>query len=87
MVDAGIRFDDVAFWWKPYGAERGLWNDPPEAARLIDSWADADAAIADIDHWLTRPDPLTYYEFILGVPSSITSLAGAEIVGLWSLAS
>lgn len=87
LVDSATTFDDLAFWWQRYGTDHGLWNDPPVSARLVDSWADTDLALSDLDDWLANPEHTSYYDFLLGVPGSITSLTGTEIVALWSMAS
>lgn len=87
LVDAGISFDDLSFWWHPYGTERGLWEVPPTAAHITDSWADTEADLLDIDDWLSHEPPGTYHDLLSTVPSSLTSLTNLEMVGLWSLAS
>ncbi|MHB1988271.1 MAG: hypothetical protein ACYCSF_09835 [Acidimicrobiales bacterium] len=87
LIDAGIDFDDLSFWWHPYGTERGLWKIPPTAAHITDSWADTEADLLDIDEWLNGATPGTYHDLLSAVPSSLTSLTNLEMVGLWSLAS
>lgn len=86
-INAGINFDDLAFWWHPYGTDRGLWRDPPNAAHITDGWADTEADLLDIDGWLSSATPGTYHDLLSHVPASLASLTNLEMVGLWSLAS
>lgn len=87
IVDAGIDFDQLAFWWHDYGTERGLWKKAPAAAHITDGWADTEAVLTDIDEWLDRAPPRTYRDLLTELPSTMTSLTNLEMVGLWSLAS
>jgi hypothetical protein len=83
LVDGGLPFDKLGFWWHALGLERGLWATPPAAEDLADGWADADLALEAVR--LTRP--LTYRDLVTTTPSLLGELTGTERVGLWSLAS
>ena len=48
LIQAGIGLDDIAFWWHPYGEDRGLWGRPPAAVDLTDSWADAEEVLEQL---------------------------------------
>lgn len=87
LIDAGISFDDLSFWWHPYGTNRGLWRHPPSAMRLTDSWADTETQLSNIADWLDSGIPSSYYDFLANVPWSFAGLTNLELVGLWSLAS
>ena len=85
--NVGIKFDDLSFWWHPYGTERGLWQVPPAAEHIADGWASMREDLDDIDEWLDSVTAGTYHELLSKMPSLLTSLTNLEMVGLWSLAS
>ncbi len=87
LVNAGVAFDDLTFWWEPYGMSRGLWEQPPAAMNLTDGWADTEAQLSGIIDWLERGVMPTYYKLLSEVPWSFAGLTSLELVGLWSLAS
>ncbi len=87
LVNGGVNFDDLAFWWRPYGTDRGLWIHPPPAAHITDVWADTESSLLDIDEWLKRGAPDSWRGLLSEVPASLTGLTSLEMVGLWSLAS
>lgn len=88
LIDAGVAFDDLSFWWQPYGTSRGLWEQPPPAAmNLTDSWADTETQLSNVADWLGHGVPPSYYDLLSEVPWSFAGLTNLELVGLWSLAS
>jgi len=87
LVDAGISFDALSFWWNAYGTDRGLWATPPAAAEITDGWANTEAGLVDLDDWIARTSGGTYYELLSDVPSVLATLTNMEMVGLWSIAS
>jgi hypothetical protein len=89
LVDSGIRFEHLQFWWHPYGQGHGLWDEPPAAAELTDGWADFEAVLQDIRAWLdgSATSDASYWRLMTEVPRSMTTLTNMELVGLWSLAS
>lgn len=86
IIDAGICFDDLAFWWHDYGSNRGLWQRPPSAAEITDGWADIERHLSEVDEWINRIPKASYHNLFSDIPLAITGLTNLEIVGLWSLA-
>lgn len=87
FLDAGVDLDGLAFWWHSYGAERGLWDAPPDGRDVADTWADAEDALAELEAWGANPDPSTYRELLAACPRALIHLTAMEMVALWSLAS
>jgi hypothetical protein len=89
LMDSGIGFERLGFWWHPYGVGRGLWDVPPMASELTNGWADFQAALEDLRGWLDRgvTSDTSYRNLLADVPQTMTTLTNMELVGLWSLAS
>lgn len=83
LTDAALSFDDISFWWGPYGTDRGLWTTPLNPQDLTDKWADAEAGMAEI----VERSPGSYQDFLKYCGVANAYLPGMEIVGLWGLAS
>lgn len=86
LDDAGIGFTDVEFWWESIGRSRGLWEQTPDPLMLPDRWADVEDALRRIEDWLDVSGG-SYLRLRSDCADSFAVLGGAEIVGLWGLAS
>lgn len=86
LHDAGILFTDVKFWWEDIGRSRGLWDQTPDALDLPDLWADVADALSALEGWLIAPGS-SYMRLRSDCADSLAVLGGAEIIGLWGLAS
>lgn len=86
LGDAGIPFTDIEFWWESIGRSRGLWDSTPDPLHLPDLWADIEDALRVLEGWLGTPSP-SYLRLRSDCASSLAVLGGAEVVGLWGLAS
>lgn len=86
VLDAGLTMADFGFWWKPFGLDRGLWEEVPEVSELADTWADVGAALTDLETWAANTQP-SYSGLLTDCASACTHLAGMEPVALWALAS
>jgi hypothetical protein len=82
LVEAGIGLDDLAFWWHPYGEDRGLWRQAPAAADLTDAWADS----AEVLDQLGAAPPTSYWDLLSTTPEAFAGFTSLETVGLWGLA-
>lgn len=87
LINAGIDLDDLAFWWQPYGMDRGLWSASPPASRITDAWADTQDCLDDMEEWIAQNGTASYHDLLSQMPQSVTNLTNLELVGIWSLAS
>jgi hypothetical protein len=83
--DAGTSRDDLLFWWKPLGEDKGLWslNSAPDDFR--DLWADIEAAAMQVGSWLedqgeAEVDRLTLFR---SLSSELIDLSSCERMLLW----
>ena len=74
LINAGVAFDDLSFWWQPYGTSRGLSERPPSAVNLTDGWADTEAQLSGVTDWVERGVMPSYYELLSEVPWSFAGL-------------
>jgi hypothetical protein len=86
LEDAGIAFEDVAFWWGRVGGSRGLWDEVPEVEALPDLWASVDEALRTVTAWVDGRGE-SHMELRAGCAGPLAVLGDAEIVGIWGLAS
>jgi hypothetical protein len=49
LGQSGFSFNDLDFWWKPLGQNRGLWDTDPSDPQ--DLWMDVGAAISEMEKW------------------------------------
>jgi len=44
-------WEDMRFWWQPFGVTHGLWEPGDEPDAMSDLWADVEQAIEDLLDW------------------------------------
>jgi hypothetical protein len=84
---AGIGTDDLAFWWKRFGTERGLWTSAAAPYAVTDVWADVEGGIAAADSWRAAAGPHEYRNLRTSVGSFIGDITSFEVLSCWGLAS
>lgn len=82
-VPAGDR-GHLAFWWKPIGEARGMWEPGATPPALIDLWSDVEDAVRRLDTW-RRAGGKSKKALFTTAADIAHSLASCERVALWSL--
>lgn len=49
LRDAGLRREQLEFWWKAYGQDLGLWVDAPDVETFSELWLDISDAIDEAE--------------------------------------
>lgn len=84
--DASVKQDDLRFWWRPFGEQRGLWNPHGEPLLLKDLWDDVNTALEDLSDWQAGAGPNPDLARLRRERSQALSvLSGCERIGLWGL--
>lgn len=84
LADAGYTRDDLDFWWRQFGVDRGLWDETAVPDDPRDAWADIRDRLADIDRTLVaNPTGLNGWRQAMGFP--LDHLGAWEIVAVWGL--
>lgn len=81
----GIMRDNLKFWWKTFGENRGLWDNSPDD--FLDLWADIEVAIEDTCEWNenTNESDCSYYKLRNDLSNALSKLVGCELIALWGL--
>jgi hypothetical protein len=79
--------DDLKFWWRPLGEERGLWEPGHEPLQLTDLWADIQSALDDMKSWeeRNRGNNPSYHKWREEQNKNLDTLGGFERVAIWGL--
>lgn len=83
----GFGNRDLEFWWKPFGVERGLWENGNEPMTLMDLWADVEMALKETREWEinnARKTP-SFARWRRDKGHTIPILAECERIALWGL--
>jgi hypothetical protein len=88
MHDASLNAcEDLEFWWRNLGEERGLWqtsNEPEE--NLDELWADIEVALQSVQQWeQSNPNVASYGKWQQDCSQSLFTLGGCELIALWGL--
>jgi hypothetical protein len=51
LRECSLGRDEMEFWWKPLGEERGLWQSGNDPSDFMDLWSDIDDAIVKVLQW------------------------------------
>lgn len=86
-TDTNITRDDLEFWWKPFGEERGLWEPGNPPNPFSDLWADIDDALRNLSQWnIDNPTtPQSFLKWRKDCLQDISTLGEFERVALWGL--
>lgn len=88
LVDAGIPFNEIEFWWSAIAGQRGLWNMPTAGSTPFDNWADISDSLSQVQVWLEDPTAtFSYRDFRGACSASLAVLGRVELAGMWGLAS
>lgn len=87
LREAEIGQDDLEFWWKNIGEERGLWDPQLIPDEMVDLWADIEVSIGNLRDWETRTgaNNTSYAHWRREHSNSISILGECERVALWGL--
>ena len=85
----GFGNEDLEFWWKPFGAERGLWEQGNEPITLMDLWADVEIALNEAREWGSNNtgNDVSFARWRREKARVIPILAECERIALWGLGS
>jgi hypothetical protein len=82
LEDASVSaLDDLAFWWSPFGVERGFWRPGAEPQTMEDLWQDVQIALEDS---AAAVNPYRH-SWIEALTASSSRLCEAERIALWTL--
>ncbi len=79
--------DDLGFWWRNLGEERGLWQDSNTSEEsLEDLWEDIEFAMQNVQKWeqSNSVNPC-YGNWQMNCSQSLFTLSGCELISLWGL--
>ena len=87
LADASYTEDDLAFWWKQYGADRGLWPMSTSPGDKFEPWADIAQQCQASSRWRADRElaSSSFYDWRLENPQLPTNLGAMELLGIWSL--
>jgi len=78
--------NDLKFWWKPFGEDRGLWKPKNEPDNLKDLWADIEMAVNEIQEWENNNKTnASYSHWQRDCSLAISILGSCERIALWGL--
>lgn len=79
--------DELEFWWKGFGEQRGLWDAGSEPDDLLDLWADVGDALQDMEEWegaQTGP-AASRHQWRRGCSEQLSVLGECERIVIWGL--
>ena len=84
---AGVHRENMEFWWKPLGEDRGLWHNGEYPPDFLDLWADVRDAIEEVTRWNNaHPGGAGSYSLLWQECGAAAFIVGsAERIGLWGL--
>ena len=86
LEDAGIGREDLEFWWKSLGEDRGLWEPGYEPDELTDLWLDVDAELENATRWEASSSGVaSVARWIKEQARTLTVLGGCERIALWGM--
>ncbi len=76
---------DLQFWWRNHGIERGLWsgNDTPDDP--LDTWADVNESLEEVNGWVNANEGASIFDLRSFQNAQIDMLGAFERAGIWSL--
>lgn len=84
LAKAGYTRNDLDFWWRRFGVDRGLWDETGVPDDPRDAWADIRDRLTDVDRTLAaNPAGLNGWRQAMGLP--LDHLGAWEIVAVWGL--
>lgn len=88
LRNAGSDFNGFAFWWGALGQGIGLWDDVPDARRLMDLWDDVELDLVQLATWFSAPTTTPRKTLVDDSETcqSIQRLTRCQLVGLWAMA-
>lgn len=86
LDDAGVGRDELEFWWKSLGEDRGLWEPGNEPDELTDLWLDVDAELDNAAKWETSSAGVaSVARWIKEQSRTLAVLGGCERIALWGM--
>ncbi len=86
LDDAGVGRDDLEFWWKSLGEDRGLWEPGNEPDELTDLWLDVNEELENAAEWETSAVGMASVARWLKEQSrTLSVLGGCERIALWGM--
>lgn len=76
--------ENLSFWWKPIGEERGIWDMGNVPNDFQDLWQDIHESLDQIDSWVTAGGR-SKKNLFSAAAVEVKSLSTCERIGLWSL--
>ncbi|MDP2937136.1 MAG: hypothetical protein Q8O86_11675 [Dehalococcoidia bacterium] len=83
---ANVGRDEVAFWWKAYGIDAGLWDTGGAPSEFSDLWKDVEDALVDAGQWCSRKrlDAPSIAALKQDMASDLIQLCSFQRACLWS---
>jgi hypothetical protein len=87
LADATYTAGDLGFWWRRYGASRGLWPAGAAPEDPQDLWANIADTVGESEAWRAS-NPIgtaSLTDWRQSQVSALRTLGGFELVGIWGL--
>ena len=83
----GFERNDLEFWWKSFGEDRGFWEPGNEPIDFTDLWADIEVAVQQAEQWEinSRGTQASYAHWRRQSLDSNLTLVECERIALWGL--
>jgi hypothetical protein len=86
LSTARLGAGPLAFWWREWGLERGLWSAGGVPTTMLEMWGDIEEALDKLGEWEKRNAAApSFFVWRRGVAAELNTLVGYERVALWGL--
>jgi len=87
LTECSLGRNELEFWWKPFGEERGLWQISNVPSDFMDLWSDINDAIVKMVEWETAnsssvPSNMTWRN---DLEHEISIMGECERLALWGM--
>jgi hypothetical protein len=85
ISESNYTRDQIKFWWKRFGLDRGLWVASPDSD-FRDLWSEVETAMNELQQWHPKPGQIRSYACLRKEnPGQISVLCSCERIALWGL--
>jgi hypothetical protein len=89
VLAAGLKADDLGFWWQHVLSESGVWrksSPPSDIEEAKDLWADIQLSLDELSDFTNHNPNSCWFDLHSTIASEIENLSRVEKVALWGLA-
>jgi len=88
VLAAGLKVDDISFWWQHVLSESGLWQKstpPNDIEEAKDLWANVELSLDELSDFTAKNPHGCWFDLHTKIAWDIENLSRVEKVALWGL--